>query len=267
MNKALDVLKQRGILGIFPEGGIWDAGAMKAQSGVAWLSYRAGAPVLPIGFSGTRGALGAAFKLKQPKISMRIGNLIPAARLPQGKPRKVYFQEFAAEVMETVRSLLPEDDLNRQVRTINERFELEITLHGEDGSSQEPPPELAIQHTSALSKFLHRPAILKIFRKNLRMPIKALQNLDTHHDPCEIAVATQHILNYLKDDNPYLLPYRFGPKESAAMQLGLEELLDLAQWAAEEGFSLIITPIYRYYRSDQEGEIVQTKQGKFEHWM
>lgn len=267
MNKALGVLNQRGVLGIFPEGGIWDAGAMKAQSGIAWLSYRSGAPVLPIGFSGTRGALGAAFKLRQPKISMRIGNPIPAAKLPQGKPRKIYFQEYAAKVMEAVRALLPADDVTRQVRILNERFELEVALHGKDGNSIELPPELTIQHASALTKFLHLPAILKIFRKNLRMPIKALQNLDTDHDPREIAVATQHILNYLKNDNPYLLPYRFGPKESEAMQRGLEELLSLAQWATAEGFSLTITPIRRYYRSDQEGEIVQTKQGKFKDWM
>ena len=41
---GLDVLRQDGILGIFPEGGTWDPAQMQAQSGIAWLSYKAKAP-------------------------------------------------------------------------------------------------------------------------------------------------------------------------------------------------------------------------------
>jgi|SRR5690349_8591092 len=66
LNVALDVLKQGGIVGIFPEGGIWESTAKKSKTGVSWLSYQAGAPILPIGFGGIDGALGAAFKLKRP---------------------------------------------------------------------------------------------------------------------------------------------------------------------------------------------------------
>ena len=47
----------------------------------------------------------------------------------------------------------------------------------------------------------------------------------------------------------------------------LEELLALAQWAADSGKSLSITPTRRYFRSDQEEEIIEAKQGKFEDWM
>jgi 1-acyl-sn-glycerol-3-phosphate acyltransferase len=35
LTKALDVLKQGGVLGIFPEGGIWDTAAKPAKRGVA----------------------------------------------------------------------------------------------------------------------------------------------------------------------------------------------------------------------------------------
>ncbi len=58
------VLEQDGILGIFPEGGTWDPAQMQAQIGVAWLSYKAQAPVLPIGFGGMKGAaLGKSLNL------------------------------------------------------------------------------------------------------------------------------------------------------------------------------------------------------------
>ena len=267
MRQALDVLRQGGILGIFPEGGIWDAGAMRAQSGVAWLSYHSQSPILPIGFSETHGALRAALTLKRPKITMRVGELIPAAQQHVGKPRKVYFQEYANMVMEAVNALIPSDESTSQVQIIDERFELQIALCAGDGSPQTYPPELNIEHAQALTKFLHRPGILKIFRKNLRMPVGALQNLDTDHDARKIAQGTELILDYLKNDNPYLLVYRFGPTEGEAMQQGLEELLALARWAARKEYSLHLTPIRRYHCSDQEEEIVQIKQGRFENWM
>jgi 1-acyl-sn-glycerol-3-phosphate acyltransferase len=40
LNSALNILDQNGIIGIFPEGGIWEPGFMRAQSGTAWLSFR-----------------------------------------------------------------------------------------------------------------------------------------------------------------------------------------------------------------------------------
>ncbi|MBN1147119.1 MAG: 1-acyl-sn-glycerol-3-phosphate acyltransferase [Anaerolineales bacterium] len=267
MRQALDVLRQGGILGIFPEGGIWDAGAMQAQSGVAWLSYRSQSPVLPLGFSGTQGALGAALKLKRPKIVMRIGKLIPPARLSEGKPRKTYFQEYANMVMEAVHSLITPEEATSRIEIIHERFELQVALYDRNGAAQNYPPELDIVHTQALAKLLHRPGILKIFRKNLRMPIGALQNLDTDHNARSIAQGSELILNYLNNDNPYLLSYRFGSTEAQAMQKGLEELLALARWAAEAECSLHLTPIRRYQRSDQAEESVQIKQGSFENWM
>jgi hypothetical protein len=267
MRKALDVLRQGGILGIFPEGGIWDAGAMQAQSGVAWLSYRSQSPVLPLGFSGTKGALGAALKLKRPKITMRVGKLLPAARLPESQPRKVYFQEYANMVMKAVHALIPPDEAAPSVQITDERFDLQVDLYARDGNHQNHPSELKITHAQALTKLLHRPGILKIFHKNLRMPIDALQNLDTDHDARKIAQGTELILSYLKNDNPYLLSYRFGSSEAEAMQKGLEELLSLARWAAKADCSLHLTPIRRYHRSDQEEEIVQIKQGRFEDWM
>ena len=46
LDSALDVLKQGGIVGLFPEGGIWEVGKKKALTGISWLSYRSGAPVL-----------------------------------------------------------------------------------------------------------------------------------------------------------------------------------------------------------------------------
>jgi hypothetical protein len=99
------------------------------------------------------------------------------------------------------------------------------------------------------------------------MPIQPLQNLHQNPTPQEIIKAVEPILDYLENDNPYFFAYRFGPKQGEGMKLGLQELKRLAAWALENAFDLHITPIRRYYRIDQETEVVQAKQTKFEDWM
>ncbi len=267
LNQALDVLKQKGIVAIFPEGGIWQTGVRRAQTGVAWLSYRAGAPVLPIGFGGTMGALGAALRMKRPELTMNVGEAMPAAHLPQGKARKVYLAEYAGQVLDAVSALLPADDPARRVTISDERFGLQVGVLGPDGAPASYPAGLAIRHATALAKLLHQPALLKIFTQNLRLPTRPLQELDSEPDAGVIAGATRSILDYLRDENPYLLTYRFGPQEAEAMQAGLEELLALARWADGSGLALAITPIRRFYSLDQGKEVVQIKQGSFEQWM
>ena len=48
------------------------------------MSQQAQAPVLPIGFGGIKGALDEMFRLKRPRLSMNVGELIPpVARVPE----------------------------------------------------------------------------------------------------------------------------------------------------------------------------------------
>jgi 1-acyl-sn-glycerol-3-phosphate acyltransferase len=267
MRKALDVLAQGGVLGLFPEGGIWDAGVMAAQTGVAWLSYRTGAPVLPVGFGGTLGALSAALRLRRPRLTMTIGNLIPPVEVPSNTPRKPALAAYAARVVAAIRVLVPADALPPKVSMVDERYELDLAATKPQAQPLDIPPELEIQHRAALAKLLLSAPVLKIFRQNLRLPMEALQTLD-HRPPARgIASGTQSILNYLVSENPYLLTYRFGPRQAAAMQAGLEELLALANWADDEGYALVITPVRRYYSPELDREIVQTDQGSFKGWM
>jgi hypothetical protein len=48
---------------------------------------------------------------------------------------------------------------------------------------------------------------------------------------------------------------------------GLKELLALTKWAEQSNHQLKIVPIRRYYSLEQEQEIIQTKQDRFENWM
>lgn len=267
LTQSLDVLRQGGVVAVFPEGGIWDAGRMQAHTGVAWLSYRANVPVLPIGFGGTIGALGAALQLKRPRLTMRVGKMLPAAHLADGKPRKACFQAFVAQVVEAIQALLPADDPAHREEVADERFELHVEVRASDGSRKTCPKDLEIEHGTALAKLLHSPAILKIFTSNLKLPTRPLQNLDREPDPAEIVEGTQAILDYLHEDNPHLLEYRLGVRQAKDMQLGLHELLALARWASESNLRLILKPIRRYLSCDAGEEIMQVRQGSFKDWM
>lgn len=268
LTQSLDVLKQGGRLAIFPEGGVWNEGAMQAQTGVAWLSDRAHAPVLPVGFAGMQGALGAGLKLKRPRLTMNVGRPIAAASPPPGKPRKAYLQAFANRVLNSIRALLPAEERASEPCVFDERFELEIATRTPDGAPVALPAEPSAPHRQALAKLLHNPAVLKIFTSNLRLPTACLQDLKGKPDAQAIAVALQSILDYLDEENPYLLTYRFGPREAEAMYAGLQELLALARWAAASNLELSITPIRRYHTSpDRSQEVVQIEQGTFDDWM
>jgi 1-acyl-sn-glycerol-3-phosphate acyltransferase len=264
---AINVLRQDGILGLFPEGGIWEAGQMSVHSGVSWLSYRGKAHVLPVGFSPTKGTLGAALKFKRPKICMYVGQMIPPAVPPTGTPRKQFFNIYANQILEAIRELIPSKQRNASVSIQNEKFELIVKVFDYAGCSVEIPKELAIIHDQALTKVLHRPGILKIFTVNLELPTLALENLDEEPTAREIEIATKSIQNYLNTENPYLLTYRFGAREAEMMYKGLEELNALALWVSQAGYSMHLTPIRRYTIEDQEEEIVQTTQGSFKGFM
>jgi len=265
LTKALDVLRQDGVVGLFPEGGIWDTGPRPARRGVAWLSYHAQAPILPIGFGGVKGALEAMFKLERPRLSMNVGQLIPPVTC-EGRPSKAFLLEASTGVMEAVNRLIPEGERPREPRVVDERFELQIAVRDGRGDEVAYPADLSIVHADALCKFFYRPALLNIFHRDLYLPVDALQRLASEHDPSQIAGAVQLILRYLEADNPYFLTYRFGREEGIAMQAGLEELRALAAWAAQARYALHVTPIRRYRVPGQEGEVVESDPGQTYAW-
>ncbi|NOG52109.1 MAG: 1-acyl-sn-glycerol-3-phosphate acyltransferase [Chloroflexi bacterium] len=96
MNMALDVLEQGGVVGLFPEGGIWETTIRQARQGVAWLSSKANAPIVPIGFGGIEGALTKMLRFERPRMTMNIGQPIPPIRTDvPGRARKDVLQEGA----------------------------------------------------------------------------------------------------------------------------------------------------------------------------
>jgi 1-acyl-sn-glycerol-3-phosphate acyltransferase len=257
LNMALDVLKQNGVLGIFPEGGIWEASLKQGRTGVAWLSHKANAPIVPIGFGGIEGALGAIFKLKRPRLTINIGQMMPPVSIEPGKARKQVLEDAANEVMARIEALIPEEDKRKHDQILDERFEFTAAIHDSGGAAVDLPDQPQIVHPEALGHFFHRPVLLNTMARNLKLPVQPLQQLDTEHDPGAMADATQSILGYL-DENPHFLTYRFGYEVGGAMKDGLIEMRDLARWAKQSGYQVTLKAIRRYRRPDSDEEIVET---------
>jgi len=267
LSKALDVLKQEGFIGIFPKGGIWEKSRQKALPGISWLSYRSGAPILPIGFNNTAGAMNAGLKFKRPLLKMNVGQVLPAAEIPKGMAKKIYFQEHATHIMDAVYSLVPSEDVAPDPEIINEWFEMEFNLTNSSGITPQIPIKHQIQHPSQLAKFLHRPAVLDIFLVNLQLPVTPLLSLMKNPPLNDLIIALESILSYLEKENPYLLTYRFGVRDGLEMQKGLRELQDILEWCSSNNHQITVIPVRHYYSPSEKREIIQKEQEIFQPWM
>lgn len=251
MEVPLDVLKQGGVIGIFPEGGIWSTEMKRARTGVAWLSFHGSAPLLPMGFGGMRGAIKAVSRLKRPRLVMNIGPLIPPVTgYAEGKSRKEALEEAANAIMAQVQALVPPEEKRGWNRIHDERFDFSLCVHTPDGHEQ----EVVINHREGLGRFFHIPVILDVMARNMHLPVQPLQHLDT--DPAKIAGASEAALTFF-DSHPQFLGYRFGYQIAQEIHAGVVELRDLARSASEDGQRLTLRPV-RTYRNEQGEEIVET---------
>lgn len=261
MRLPMDIIKQNGIVGIFPEGGIWETSLKKARTGVAWLSYRTETPVLPIGFGGMKGALQAALKFRRPRLVMNIGTLIPPIQVKvDGRSRKEALEDGANLVMAHVADLIPEAE-KRTWKTIrDERFDFEVTLVFTNDRGEPETVHKPLTHAQAIGKFFHRPVLLDVMARNMRLPVKPLQRLDHEHNAQALTDALDTAIGFL-DSHPQFLNYRFGYDEALAMYNGIQELRDLMREATKQGYQVTLKPIRRYREPDSGQEIIQTAPG------
>ncbi len=267
LNTAVSVLEQGGILGIFPEGGIWDAGQMQAQLGASWLSYRAQAPIIPIGFGGILDGLQKAIKLKRPKLVMNVGDPIAPVTLEPGQASlKAILERSSTQLLDQIRSLVPQSDAQLRHTKLNEVFSLEVQIHSARSGTPVPLPEdMQIKHGSAYARLMFYPVILDILVRNLQLPIHAIKDVQDRNALGPLIAAWSAILAYL-EVNPGFFTYRFGVEEGLAVQKALNELRHLALWVQERDLSISVIPYHRYL-DQQTGEEVLEKGGRFPHSM
>jgi 1-acyl-sn-glycerol-3-phosphate acyltransferase len=110
---ARRVLDEGRVLGAFPEGTRSHDGRMQtAKEGVSLLALRTGAPVLPVGCSGTHRfwPRGRALWGVGGRVTLRVGEPFHVERRILGDGRKETLEEVTERLMRQIAVLLPEDD-------------------------------------------------------------------------------------------------------------------------------------------------------------
>lgn len=256
LGMGLDILAQDGILGIFPEGGIWNPGQMQAQLGVAYLSYKAQAPVLPIGFGGIKDALKNILRFNHPKLIMKVGEICqPVGLQDKNLSMKENLQIEANQIMKEINALIPEEDLQVFRKRIYENYELVIDIY--PLSNKRPiPEEYQVSNGDAYAHLLFNPTMMDVLYRNLNLPIKPLKQLNHQSDLNPLLNAWQSILDYL-NINPGFFTYRFGVEEGLAVREALLELCRLGEWAQESGYEIAINPVCRYQNANTGARVIE----------
>jgi 1-acyl-sn-glycerol-3-phosphate acyltransferase len=256
MSVAVNVLEQGGIIVLFPQGGIWDTRVTQARTGVAWLSQKGNAPVLPIGFGGTTGSFKAAAELKRPHVYMNVGEPIPPIPTQiEGMSRKETLEHGTGVIMQAVFDLIPDWEKESWHSIAEEHFALEVEYTTADGAPIEDTPP-AVNDPELVGLFFHRPVLLDAMRRNLELPVGVLEQLATERDPAAFRDALDNVLEYVAEANPFFLTYRFGNNDGKKMTQGLRDLRGAAAWAAQNGYTMNIMPI-REYRRESETELTR----------
>jgi len=259
MKQAIDILRQGGMLGIFPEGGFWEPVISQAKTGVAWLSYFSQAPILPIGFGDTRGKLSEILRLKRPELTMHIGKPLPPVRITPEEDRKISIQQHANAIMDAVWQLVPQEVIDKKSIVDNENFELQVQVFDSDGSPIGIPPHLVLTEGHWLSRFTHRINLINLVRDNLHLPVQALKDLPDSPPLQDIITACQAVIDYTQDVYPYFFTYRYGPQDGVSMFTSFAQLRDLAHWALHHGCTLKIIPFHHFTNPKTGQRVTRTR--------
>lgn len=265
LQMGLEVLEQDGILGIFPEGGIWDPAQMQTQIGTAWLSYRSQSPIIPIGFGGMQGGLSKALHLQRPKFTMNVGKPLPPVVVTEKDTTiKQQLQNASEKIMSEINALLPIEDLEDCHKRMDESYQLDIKVFSAN-TSITMPEDLKVTHGAAYAQFLFNPTMMDVLVRNLNLPIRPIKNVIRRFELEPLLNAWSAILDYLKI-NPGFFTYRFGMENGLAVKEALLELVELGKWVQTSGYALTLNPI-RQFRNANSGALVIERGGCFPNSM
>ncbi len=104
------ILKQKGVVGIFPEGGNWATVLRPARPGAAFLATRTEAQLLPIGIDGLTRVFPSLRRGKRAHVTLNIGKPFGPFKISgHGRERRRQLNKIGHKIMEHIAELLPPD--------------------------------------------------------------------------------------------------------------------------------------------------------------
>jgi 1-acyl-sn-glycerol-3-phosphate acyltransferase len=106
--RAQRFLDQKGVLGIFPEGGSWAKVLRPPRPGAALLAARTGAPILPIGLDGLTEMFSNVRQGKRGKVTINIGKPFGPYDLDmRDRSTRQQMEDIGHDIMRHIAQLLP----------------------------------------------------------------------------------------------------------------------------------------------------------------
>jgi 1-acyl-sn-glycerol-3-phosphate acyltransferase len=108
LKAAAAVLKQGGLLGIFPEAGSWAQVLRPARPGTAFLAAQTGVRILPMGFDGLTEVFPELSNHRRAKVTLRIGKPFgPFSVEGRGRQRRRQLDDIGNQIMARIADLIP----------------------------------------------------------------------------------------------------------------------------------------------------------------
>lgn len=108
LKAAEGILRQGGVLGIFPEAGNWATVLRPARPGTAFLAARTGAPILPVGLVGLNDVFPSLKRGRRASIQINIGKPFgPFQTEGRGHRVRQQLDEIGHEIMRQISQLIP----------------------------------------------------------------------------------------------------------------------------------------------------------------
>lgn len=104
---ALEVLREGGVFGIYPEGHRSKDGLLhKGLPGAAWLAHESGCPVIPLGLTGTPDLLSLRGLLPgSPRPTLRFGAPVDFSDIPADLPVGARRRQMTERIMQEIQKL------------------------------------------------------------------------------------------------------------------------------------------------------------------
>lgn len=108
LHHALEILNHGKLLGMFPEGKrSFSHQLQEIQPGTAFIAARSGAPIVPVGISGSEQVRGIRFIVRRPSIIVRIGRPFNLPSNEDIRPNRSKLGQYANLITERIAELLP----------------------------------------------------------------------------------------------------------------------------------------------------------------
>ncbi len=102
------ILRHRGVIGIYPEGGSWAAVLRPPRPGTAFLASRTGARLLPVAQWGVNDIFPSLRRGKRARVYLRFGKPFGPFRAEgRGRARRRQLEEIGHSIMRHIADLLP----------------------------------------------------------------------------------------------------------------------------------------------------------------